>query len=58
VADATRIVRGDGVLWMAAVRDVFSNRIVGWKTSDRCNIDLVLGASNTASGPATCGTDN
>ena len=44
VADATRIVCGDGVLWMAAVRDVFSNRIVGWKTSDRCNTDLVLGA--------------
>lgn len=44
VADPTRIVCGDGVLWMAAVRDVFSNRIVGWKTSDRCNTDLVLGA--------------
>jgi putative transposase len=44
VADATRIVTGDGVLWLAAVRDAFSNRIVGWKTSDRCNTDLVLGA--------------
>ena len=44
VADATRIACGDGVLWMAAVRDVYSNRIVGWKTSDRCNTDLVLGA--------------
>ena len=44
VADATRIVTGQGVLWLAAVRDAFSNRIVGWKTSDRCNTDLVLGA--------------
>lgn len=44
VADATRIVTGEGVLWLAAVRDAFSNRIVGWKTSDRCNTDLVLGA--------------
>jgi putative transposase len=44
VADATRIACGDGVLWLAAVRDAFSNRIVGWKTSDRCNTDLVLGA--------------
>ena len=44
VADATRIVTGDGVLWLAAVRDAFSNRIVGWKTSDRCNTDLGLGA--------------
>lgn len=44
VADATRIVTGQGVLWLAAVRDAFSNRIVGWKTSDRCNTDLVLAA--------------
>ncbi len=44
VADATRIACGDGVLWLAAIRDAFSNRIVGWKTSDRCNTDLVLGA--------------
>jgi transposase InsO family protein len=44
VADATRIACGDGVLWLAAVRDAFSNRIVGWKTSDRCNTDLVLAA--------------
>ncbi|PZG02777.1 hypothetical protein [Micromonospora deserti] len=42
VADATRIVTGQGVLWLAAVRDAFSNRIVGWKTSDRCNTDLIL----------------
>lgn len=44
VADATRIPCGEGVFWLAAVRDVFSRRIVGWKTSDRCDTDLVLGA--------------
>lgn len=44
VADATRIPTGEGVFWLAAVRDAFSNRIVGWKTSDRCDTDLVLGA--------------
>ncbi|WP_406238347.1 IS3 family transposase [Nocardia sp. NBC_01009] len=44
VADATRIPVGEGVFWLAAVRDAFSNRIVGWKTSDRCDTDLVLGA--------------
>ena len=44
VADATRIPVGEGVLWLAAVRDAFSNRIVGWKTSDRCDTDLILGA--------------
>ncbi|MEV0299179.1 IS3 family transposase [Nocardia sp. NPDC050710] len=44
VADATRIPAGEGVFWLAAVRDAFSNRIVGWKCSDRCDTDLVLGA--------------
>jgi putative transposase len=44
VADATRIPVGEGVLWLAAVRDAFSNRIVGWKTSDRCDTDLILAA--------------
>jgi transposase InsO family protein len=44
VADATCIPCGEGVFWLAAVRDAFSNRIVGWKTSDRCDTDLILGA--------------
>ncbi|MBT0774331.1 IS3 family transposase, partial [Kineosporia sp. J2-2] len=44
VADATRIPCGEGVFWLVAVRDVYSRRIVGWKTSDRCDTDLVLGA--------------
>ena len=44
VADATRIPCAQGVFWLAAVRDAFSNRIVGWKTSDRCDTDLILGA--------------
>jgi transposase InsO family protein len=44
VADATRIPCGQGAFWPAAVRDAFSNRIVGWRCSDRCDTDLVLGA--------------
>ena len=44
VADATRIPCGEGVFWLAAVRDVFSRRIVGWKTSNRCDTDLILAA--------------
>lgn len=44
VADATRIPTGEGAFWLAAVRDAFSNRIVGWRCSDRCDTDLVLGA--------------
>jgi putative transposase len=44
VADATRIPCGQGAFWLAAVRDAFSNRIVGWRCSDRCDTDLILGA--------------
>ncbi|MBG0567358.1 hypothetical protein [Actinoplanes aureus] len=44
VADATRIPFGEGVFWLAAVRDVLSRRIVGWNTSDRCDTDLILAA--------------
>ncbi|MEU4408466.1 IS3 family transposase [Streptosporangium sp. NPDC023963] len=44
VADLTRILTGEGVLWLASARDVFSNRVVGWKTSDRADTELVLGA--------------
>jgi transposase InsO family protein len=34
----------EGVFLLAAVRDVFSRRIVGWKTSDPCDTDLILAA--------------
>ncbi|MFS8105225.1 DDE-type integrase/transposase/recombinase [Lentzea alba] len=44
VADATPHSHGECVFWIEAVRDAFSNRIVGWKTSDRCDTSLVLGA--------------
>jgi putative transposase len=44
VADISRIPTGEGPLWLASVRDVFSRRIVGWKASDRADTELVLGA--------------
>jgi transposase InsO family protein len=44
VADISRIPTGEGPLWLASVRDAFSRRIVGWKSSDRADTDLVLGA--------------
>jgi putative transposase len=45
VTDATRpIPCREGVFWLAAVCDAFSNRIVGWRCSDRCDTDLILGA--------------
>ncbi len=54
VADAARISTGEGVFWLAAVRDAFSNRIMGWKCSDRCDTEVVLGPWNTRYGYATC----
>jgi putative transposase len=44
VADLSRIGTGEGPLWLASVRDAFSRRIVGWKASDRADVELVLGA--------------
>jgi putative transposase len=44
VADLSRIPTGEGPLWLASVRDAFSRRVVGWKTSDRADTELVLGA--------------
>lgn len=48
VADLTRIVTGEGVLWLASVRDAFANRIVGWATDPRASTGLVLTALNHA----------
>ena len=44
VADLTRLLTGEGVLWLASVRDAFSNRIVGWATVARADTELVLTA--------------
>jgi putative transposase len=48
VADLTRILTGEGVLWLASVRDAFANRIVGWATDPRATTTLVLTALNHA----------
>ena len=48
MADLTRLVTGDGVLWLASVRDAFANRIVGWATDPRATTTLVLTALNHA----------
>jgi putative transposase len=44
VADLTRIMTGEGVLWLASARDAFSNRVVGWATAARADTNLVLTA--------------
>jgi len=46
VADLTRLVTGEGVLWLASVRDAFANRILGWATDPRATTELVLTALN------------
>lgn len=48
VADLTRITTCDGVLWLASVRDVFSNKVVGWATAARADTELVLSALDYA----------
>ncbi|PBC53518.1 IS3 family transposase [Rhodococcus sp. ACPA1] len=48
VADLTRILTGEGVLWLASVRDAFSNKVVGWRSGPRADTDLVLSALDYA----------
>jgi len=48
VADLTRIMTDEGVLWLASVRDVFANKVVGWATAARADTELVLTALNHA----------
>ena len=48
VADLTRIITGEGVVWLSSVRDAFSNKVVGWATAARADTALVLTALDYA----------
>ena len=48
VADLTRIRTGEGVLWLASVRDAFSNKVVGWDSGPRATTELVVSALDYA----------
>lgn len=48
IADLTRIMIGEGVLWLASIRDAFSNKVVGWGTDARVDTDLLLATLNHA----------
>jgi putative transposase len=48
VADLTRILTGEGVLWLASVRDAFSNKVVGWDSGPRADAELVVSALDYA----------
>jgi putative transposase len=48
VADLTRILTVEGVLWLASVRDAFSNKVVGWDSGPRATTELVISALDYA----------
>ncbi|MAT41782.1 MAG: IS3 family transposase, partial [Anaerolineaceae bacterium] len=48
VADITYIPTNEGWLYLAAVMDLFSRRIVGWSMSDSIDTDLVENALRMA----------
>jgi putative transposase len=48
LADITEHPTGEGKLYLCAVKDVFSNRIVGWGISDRMKARLAVAAVETA----------
>jgi len=50
VADITYIDTAQGWLYLAAVLDLYSRKIVGWAASERIDTALVLAAWNSAAG--------
>jgi len=48
VADLTRILTVEGVLWLASVRDAFSNKVIGWDSGPRAITELVCSALDYA----------
>ncbi|MFF1279147.1 IS3 family transposase [Streptomyces marokkonensis] len=42
VTDLTMIPTLEGPLWLSAIRDAFSRRVMAWETSARADADLVL----------------
>lgn len=48
VADITYVATAEGWLYMAAILDLYSRRIVGWAASERIDTALVLAAWNMA----------
>lgn len=42
VTDLTMVPTAEGPLWLSAIRDAFSRRVVAWETSAHADADLVL----------------
>ncbi len=51
LSDITYIPTGEGWLYLAAVLDAFSRRVVGWAMADHLRTELVLDALTMALGP-------
>ncbi|MFK0296348.1 IS3 family transposase [Streptomyces sp. NPDC090442] len=58
VTDLTMIPTGEGPLWLSAIRDAFSRRVVAWETSAHADADLVLTTLEYASPPARSNPDS
>ncbi len=56
VADLTRILTGEGVLWLASMRDAFSNRSSAGTAVPALRPSWCSARSTTRSCPATCAT--
>ena len=57
LADITYIPTAEGWLYLAAILDLFSRRIVGWAMADRMTTDLTLAALDMALGQRRPGAD-
>ena len=53
VADVTYVWTWEGWLYLAAIVDLFSRRVVGWATADHMRTELVLEALARATGERT-----
>lgn len=51
LSDITEHKTGEGKLYLCAIKDVFSNQIVGYSISDRMKARLALDAVNSAVAP-------
>jgi putative transposase len=48
LAEITEHPTGEGTLYLCAIKDAFSNRIVGWSTDGRMKARLVVAALDNA----------
>jgi transposase InsO family protein len=53
VCDLKYVQTGQGFLFLAAVQDVFSRRIIGWSMRDDLKAELVLDALGTHAGASS-----